>query len=184
MKRKFTAVALAATTAVILSGCGGDITDGMSQKQLAEYCGLDRQKILEDLRAQDNRIKDFKIVDTDCNTQVEYIGEDGKTHQASAGNDAFMTMLMAGGMGALAGYMMGNASQRSALNQQYADTERRRRTASSAYVAPNSRAGAAYTSGTSASRIQSVSKSGAVTTRSNPMRGTSSVPRSSSYSGG
>lgn len=183
--RKFTSIALVASTAVVLAGCSPD-NHSMSQQQLAEYCGIDTAKLLEDMKAENPRVESVQIKDTDCNTQVVYRDEQGNRQFAEADNSHMMGMLAAGGAGALLGYMMSSGAARGQYyNARMHGRDRDRGHAFAApYVASSSRAFGAYRSGKSASRIDVSGKNGQVTTRSNPFRGTSSRARSSAYSGG
>ncbi|MFC0337546.1 hypothetical protein SAMN05421848_1667 [Kushneria avicenniae] len=183
--RKFTSIALVASTTVVLTACSSN-DHSMSQQQLAEYCGIDTAKLLEDMRSANPRVESVKIQDTDCTTQVVYKDETGQRHYAEADNHHMMSLLAAGGAGALLGYMMSGPGRSSFYDAQMRrrDRDRDHSTFFSPYIASNSRALGAYRTGRSASRINVSGRNGQVTTRSNPFRGTSSTARSSAYRGG
>lgn len=148
--------------------------------------GIDLDKMRNDLMQQNPNIVDVKIIDSDCKTRVVYRDSAGEQRHEDMSNDIMTSMLLAGGIGALAGYVTGNSHTRDRYKQMYYTDNRKKRKSygNSTYFSSNSRAIGAFKSNKTASRINVSSSTGKVTTRSNPFRGTSSVARSSSYSGG
>lgn len=195
MKKKFSSVALTASMAVILSGCGNNYsdashTDVKSQRELAEYCGIDLDKVKESIKEKnaksDKKIDSFLISGEDCQINFSYI-DNGDVKTASMSNDNFSSMLAYGGMGMLFGYLWANGSQRSSMANEYGKKRRN----GSIFMAPyagqyfrsNSRSLAGFQSGQRTSGIN-VSNGGKISTRTNSFRGLSSSGRSSAYSGG
>ncbi len=179
MNHKYLAVTVAATMAALTACTPAE--ESMSQSQLEEYCGIDLDQLKKDLQEENPMIEDIQIIDTDCKTRVTY--RDGNEMKSTdMDNDLLMGMLAAGALGAVAGYAMGD-NDRGYYTSRY-KRDRDRGAFVSPYVSSNSRAASAYRTSNRASGINVSSKTGAVTTRSNPFRGTSSVARSSSYSGG
>lgn len=177
-------LAVAVTASVLMVGCSESPQgngDAMTQARLANYCGIDLDKLRADMKAQDSRIEDVQILDTDCKTRVVYREADGDREYVDMDNDDLLPLLA---MGALAGYVLGDSRDRDHYRKEIRRKDRSSFAYTGPYVSKNSRAAASYRTGSRASGINVSSKTGAVTTRSNTFSGTSSVARSSSYSGG
>lgn len=185
MKKKFGVLVTSATMSVLVAGChsGGDPT--LDQTEIRDYCGIDMNKLSDDLKSSDERISDVEMANTDCDVHVKYRTEDGEEREELISNDLLMGMIAGGGAAMLASYLMSNDTDRQGMVSQVKNKKRGMN--DSAFLpmylmGANSRAYHAYSSGNKASTINV--SNGQVTTRSNAFRGVSSVARSASYSGG
>lgn len=194
VRSKISAAVIVAASTGLLAGCDPDqqyrtetVETPKTQAELAEYCGINVNELLADLKKEDPSIIKV-LLEQDCDVEVIHRKSDGSESASSFDAGSMMMLLAAGGVGMLAGAAMANASERNQMMSRAAREENKRRAsggsggyaASSAYVKSGSRANSAFSSG---KKIQPAPKT--LTTRSVPFSSNSSGSnRGSAYGGG